>query len=306
MVLASAVLSKIGKCFSSCIAAIDQWPTSDKIAFANSAFTLFFLLATIISVVCAFKAYKHQKDRSRKEAACNLARYYAENIIFRHSFVEATMRFATIDSNAKELFPYQELFQFNKTEMLGFLDRSSVPYNTAKNIFLNIDPQAVLNAKLAFSSSIQERRDIIQEYIVKDAETGEKRVAFSEALQDEFFDKVYNFLNDLEWFSMSCRYGISDEEILYQSLHKTFLSTVWLLYFYICDRNHTNEDKLFTNVIWLFNKWRRRLIAIQKDAEKKQAKAEKKIRTAERKRAAAEQELSHAEPKVHSGRPLKK
>ena len=122
----------------------------------------------------------------------------------------------------------------------------------------------------------------------------------------DFLDKVSDTLNNLEWFSMSCRYGISDEEILYQSLHSTFLSTIWMLYFYISDLNGTNEDKLFTNIIWLFDKWRKRLIDIQKDAEKQQAKAERKIKTAERKKAAAEQELKQIRPKVHSGKPLKK
>lgn len=286
-------------------ATIDKWSISDKIAFVNCIFTGFFLLATIISVICAFKAYKHQKDRARKEAACSLARYYAENIIARHSFVTTVMQFAEIEPKAKDLFPYDELSQFNQAEMLSFLQIKETTYDEAKNIFINLDPQAILSAKIAFSNSVREKQNIIQEHIAKDSATGEKHLVFAQTLQNEFLDRVCDFLNDLEWFSMSCKYGISDEEILYQSLHSTFLSTVWMLYFYISDRNCTNEDKLFTNIIWLFDEWRKRLIKIQKDAEKKQFKAEKKLQNAERRKEAAEQELNQAKPKVHSGKPLK-
>lgn len=284
---------------------IRKWPISDKIAFFNCIFTGFFLLATIISVVCAFKAYKHQKERARKEAACDLARYYAENVIVRHGFVSTVMQFARVDEKAKEFFPYKELSSFSKSEMLEFLGKKEVTYEMAMDTFVNIDPQAILNAKLYFATSIHEKAALIKEYIVQDKETGEKRLAFPDYLQAEFLDRICDFLNDLEWFSMSCRYGISDEEVLYQSLHTTFLSTVWLLYFYICDQNETNEDKLFTNIIWLFNKWRKRLSDIQKAAEKEQLKVQRKIEDAERKRNAAEKELDQAKPKVHAGKPLK-
>lgn len=302
--MAQLFLSTIA-CLTSTITTIGEWSVSDKIAFVNCTFTCLFLLATIISVICAFKAYKHQKDRARKEAACSLARYYAENIIIRHSFVLLVMQCAEVDSKAKKLFPYDELSLFSRAELLTFLERKGMTYEQAEDVFTNLDPQAILNAKFSFSISVEEKRNMIQEYFITDQETGEKHIAFAQTLQNEFLDKVWDFLNDLEWFSMSCRYGISDEEILYQSLHSTFLSTIWMLYFYIADRNHTNEDKLFTNIIWLFDEWRKRLIDIQKAAEKKQAKAERKIKTAERKKVAAEQKLNQIEPKIHSGKPLK-
>lgn len=290
---------------SSFFASIGEWSTSDKIAFVNCILTGFFLLATIISVICAFKAYTHQKERARKEAACDLARYYAENVIVRHGFVSTVMQTAGIEEKAKDFFPYKELSSFSKSEMLEFLRKKEITHDMATDIFVRIDPQAVLNAKLSFTTSVHGKTELIKEYIVTDKKTGEKQIAFPMYLQTEFLDRVCDFLNDLEWFSMSCRYGISDEEVLYQSLHTTFLSTVWLLYFYICDQNDTNEDKLFTNIIWLFHKWRGRLARIQKTAEREQTKAQRKVEDAERKRSAAEKKLDQAKPKIHSGKPLK-
>lgn len=39
------------------------------------------LLLTAASVFYAYQAYKHQKERSKKEAACELAKYYATTCI---------------------------------------------------------------------------------------------------------------------------------------------------------------------------------------------------------------------------------
>lgn len=282
-----------------------SWSISDKIASINCFLTGLFLLATVVSVVCAFKAYNHQKERARKEAACDLAKYYAENIIKRYGFVTLVMISSGLESRVKELFRYKELSEFNYSEMLSFIEKKELSYDDVRESFENVDPQAVLDARILFSSS-QERGDIIREYIAPSTDGSEKRINNPGLLQSEFLKEVSDFLNDLEWFSMSCRYGISDEELLYQSLHTTFLSTIWSLYFYICNNNSTNEDKLYTNVIWLFKKWRKRLFKIQKKAEAKRSKAHKKMESAERMHREAENELKKAKTIVHSGKPLHK
>ena len=75
---------------------------------------------------------------------------------------------------------------------------------------------------------------------------------------------------------MNCRYGLADEELIYQSLHQVFLSTVLMLYPIICESNTSNEDKHYTSIIWLFVKWRDRLIGIKQEAFDKKQKFLKK------------------------------
>ncbi len=283
-----------------------SWPASDKIASINCFLTGLFFVATVVSVICAFKAYKHQKERSKKEAACDLAKYYAENIIKRYAFVTVVMKKAGLEARVKELFRYDDLLKFDKSEMLGFIEKKELSYEDINDAFTNVDPQAVLYAKVVFSASAQERRNIFNEYFIPGTDESESRISNPDLLQTEFLQEVSDFLNDLEWFSMSCRYGISDEEILYQSLHTTFLSTIWSLYFYICDNNSTNEDKLYTNVIWLFKEWRKRLSGIKETAMEKQSKAKKKMAAADRKYRKAANELNEAKPTVYAGKPLKK
>lgn len=290
----------------SVVNAVIALEVSDKIALANCIFTFFFLLATIISVICAFKAYDHQKNRARKEAACDLAKYYAENIIPRNSFVSAVMQLSKLEDKAKDIFPYDELSKFNRGEMMEFLEKKSVSYEEIKAAFLYPDPESILKIMLLRTESVQERQTLLMEYIIPDLEEGKGEINNRNLLQYSFVTKAHSFLNDLEWFSMSCRYGVADEEILYQSLHQTFLSSVWLLYFYICDQNLTNEGKLFTNIIWLFDQWRSRLMNIEREAQKKQAQAQKELEAAEHQRMIAEKKLQEAQPKVYEGKSLKK
>ena len=152
-----------------------------------------------------------------------------------------------------------------------------------------------------------------------DARTG---VALSDELKflAQSYGTLYNkdkedLLNQLEWFGMNFQYEVADETLLYQSLHKTYLSLVWMLYPIISYNNVNNEDKLFTNVVWLFDKWRSRLDrittkaqnkkrAIQKKADRRRIKADKKAAKADQERARAEEDSRKADQvraKVHRG-----
>lgn len=52
--------------------AILTWTLKDTISAATD---LGMLVITVVSVLCAFMAYRHQKKRSKKETACKLAKY---------------------------------------------------------------------------------------------------------------------------------------------------------------------------------------------------------------------------------------
>ena len=61
--------------------------TSDLIAIVSACVSGALLLVTIISVICAFKAYYHQKERAKKDAACQLARVYANEVLTQYQVV---------------------------------------------------------------------------------------------------------------------------------------------------------------------------------------------------------------------------
>ncbi len=229
------------------------------------------LVLTAVSVCYAYKAYVHQKERSRKEAACNLAQYYASNIIDKYADITGVFDSAGIAEIIRGTFELRDLQEFDKAELEQFLSKAGTNINDFKKKFSDIDPAIILSARLSRPCSAEERGSTFNSYTTKD-ENGKIQVINGVFLQADFNHEISSLLNELEWFAMSCKYGLADEELLYQSLHQTFLSTVWMLYFFISSANENNEDKLYTNISWLFIEWRDRLVDItdNKEAEKQE------------------------------------
>ncbi len=268
------------------------------------------LLVTSVSVICAFISYCHQRQRQKKDAACELARYYAHNIILEASLIIDVFKFSGLDNEVHSLFPYDKISDLNYTEMEKLLNEAGKDFDAVdKMMTREIDPHAIFKAKLRNAASIEDRRLLIDEYTIGDPDpsdpdsTGE--LIHIDFLNKEFERAITYLLNDLEWFAMTCQYGLADEEMLYQSLHQTYISQVWLLYFYICKSNLSNEDKFYTNLIWLFNLWKDRLKKIQLDANMTRAEYQAEIDEAERRKAAAQEQVNRDPAKIFKGKPLK-
>lgn len=276
---------------------------SDKVQLASCAISGLLLFVTIISVICAFLVYRHQKNRAKKASACDLAKYYAENIIQKLSVIGEVYENSELTEPLHQAFPIDEISAFDKEEMLNLLRRFDKTSELFKKL-MDIKPDLILQMKIRTAATAAERAMLSATYLDEDPVTGEKKIINAESLKRDFSESICLLLNELEWFSMNCRYGIVDEEILYQSLHQTFLSTVWFLYFHISAQNESNEDKLFTNTIWLFGEWKKRLKKIQGKAEKDKKKAIKKYEAAEKEAKKAKERAGNIQPKVHAGKPL--
>lgn len=227
------------------------------------------LVVAIVSAWYAYRAYQHQKDRSRKESACNLAQYYASNIIDKYSDISMVFDSAGITGVIQKAFDLRDLQNFDKEELLDFLKKSEMPFEVFEEKLTRIDPKYLLGARMSRACSADDRTNTMCNYTTSD-ENGGVKIINGTYLQIDFEREISGLLNELEWFAMNCQYGLADEELLYQSLHQTYLSTVWMLYFFISIRNVNNEDKLYTNVSWLFTKWRDRLVELTdaKEAER--------------------------------------
>lgn len=96
-----------------------------------------------------------------------------------------------------------------------------------------------------------------------------------------FMNKIVEeTLNNLEFFAMHFTYNTADESVVYQSLHKTFLEVVQLLYYNIAINNETGESKFYTNVIDLFNTWQEKSQSIREAEIKHSRGIPKKGKTA--------------------------
>ncbi len=282
---------------------------SDKIAIADCVLTGILLLVTIISVICAFKAYKHQKNRAKKDAACELAKYYARHIIDEFQFVFDVLALSQLNDKIENLFPYDDISALDRKELNELLKKAEKSFDDVEQEMDLVDPLSIYNAKILNAKSIAERQLIAMEYIVvTPTEEGAPPVvgiAHANLLQNEFGRAITALLNNLEYFAMGCQYGLADEEMLYQPLHQTYISQVQLLYFYICRNNITNEDKVYTSLIWLFNLWKNRLKGIQEAALSQRAEANKRLNSLTEQLQEAKEEVDHIEPEIYTGTALR-
>lgn len=248
------------------------------------------LLITVISAIIALFAYRHQKKRRKKEEACNLAKFYSKNIICKYSLITRVLERSGITARIRECFDMNKIADFSYEELSALLSGANVEDFISE--IKNIEPGIILSVRVAAATSPLEREILMDSYIKENSETGEKEIVQGSYLQQDFFQDVSDLLNELEWFSMTCRYGIADETLIYQSLHQTFLSTVWLLYVFIANLNKDNVNKYYTNIIWLFKLWWKRLDRITTESAAMRNKALKKANRA----------LARSKGKVFSGR----
>lgn len=81
---------------------------------------------------------------------------------------------------------------------------------------------------------------------------------------------ICNTLNNLEYLCMYIATNVADEKYIYNSLHQQFLKCIALLYFEISIANTDNKDKYYTNIIHVYNLWKKKyLCVVQKEKKLK-------------------------------------
>lgn len=270
-------------------------------SFANFSINFFMMLIAGVSAAYAFKAYRNQRGRGKKEAACKLAKYYAENIIARYSFILSVYSASGYTDFVKKHFPMDKISDFTSREMDSLLENSETSKETIMEKMNSVPAENILFRKLLFAKTEEERASYAAVYYMPTPSSEgepsvEAKIVNGPLLINDFNTSINKLLNDLEWFSMECRYGVADEALLYQSLHQTFLSDIQMLYCHISHRNINSEDKLYTNVIWLFQLWSKRYEKYRKRNNNAKEKAER--------RAQKYKEIAEKIAFVHHGKKL--
>lgn len=116
-------------------------------------------------------------------------------------------------------------------------------------------------------------------YSQEDIEKYQKIIAENIDNEQGVDDAICNVLNALEYECMYIRSKVADDKYIYNSLHQQFLKSIALLYFEISLINTDNKDKYYTNVIHVYNLWKKRYLKSIKRENKilrKQGKLENK------------------------------
>ena len=270
-----------------------EWSVKNSGIIQALASVLLFVI-TAVSVTCAFKAYGHQKKRAKKEVSCDLAKHYAECIIDKYSVISDILITSGLLVHVEELFRYSDLKSFDLHEFNRLVSGKGKESKDVHALFMGVKADDILLVRITSEVFARKALDVSSLYLSDDEA---KKEAAEHVIIKGFYDDIVHLLNELEWFSMNLRYKIADEALLYQSLHQSFLSCVWQLYYYIATRNIDNENKYYTNILWLYGLWNGRFTKIQEKAAKKKERAVKRVRTFSEK-------SENIKAKVHSGQPL--
>lgn len=181
--------------------------------------------------------------RIRNKEAIELTKFYKDNIINKISIITTVYR----ETNIMEILGkihVDSMVDFDKAELdklLPAADKRRIE-DIRKSKEFN---DRVLSHADYFGFNLEKVQD-------KDKEALEKYIISSfKAMSQEL-------LNNLEYFAISFNCRIAEEKIVYQSLHQTYIRIVSHMYYEIASNNDTGEQKLYTNVIDLFNTWNNR------------------------------------------------
>lgn len=89
---------------------------------------------------------------------------------------------------------------------------------------------------------------------------------------------IINTLNQLEYMCMNIATKVADDKYIYNSLHQQYIKAVALLYIEISLINTDIKDKYYTNIIYVYNLWKKKYLEAAKE-EKKVIKIQKKLKT---------------------------
>lgn len=219
------------------------------------------IFVTIVGVIIAVRQYvqtsqneiiKFENDQVRK--SIELAEYYKNNILNNMVIIKNVYRISGISDildNIKE----HEMINFDTHELEKLLTKDN--QKKLKDIIGSNE----FNATVAAIGKYYDL-DVFEEYIDANGNSVKK---ISKNKVHELFknNTVLSTLNNLEYFAMHFTHDTADESVVYQSLHKTYLSVVQTLYYDIAKNNKYPDKKLYTNVIELFNIWQARSIEIK-------------------------------------------
>ena len=205
----------------------------------------------------AIKSYEYNCGWQEKEKAAELARFYAERMIPKITYINI------ISAEYRDL-----LVQIRDVEMRSFTV-TELKSLTSKDI-CEIIEKRVQNCKVELFQLA--RKCLPESMRTSFPETQDQNIQFYEMEFDQISSQL---LNELEYFSMCFTSGIADETVVYQSLHQTFFSTIKMLYYKIAVQNDVIKDKYYTHTIKLYKLWLER----DKKIERQQMENEEKMTT---------------------------
>lgn len=240
---------------------IRHYPKSTILSISADYVTVVSFVIIVIQLIAFVKDSRRNEFRSRKEAAYHIAREYADKMLSRVSFIQAVLSLS-YDSDPNTL---QEAVC--KVEISGF-SKADMQQNTVYKKYIELFIESEEDKLSLNHILIQAVVNRIPGFL--DINSLEDNKIKNHIANTRFKIYLFDTLNVLECFAMSVNQNVSDSEMLYSSLHQTFIKFVHFVYPFICCQNE-GENWFYPNIIQLYQNWGKK-----EDSEKKlQADLEK-------------------------------
>lgn len=188
---------------------------------------------------------KNNKENITK--AIDLSEYYKDNILSNFSVIKYVYANAGIDDILKKI-DYEKIECFDEKELKWLLSDEDI--SQLKKIETTKEfAKVIIDANEIFGLNLRIP-------IIHDADGSPTENINNELLFKQFINGVVQkMLNNMEFFAMYFTHNTAKENVVYQSLHKTYVAIVKELYYNIAIRNIQGETYLYTNVTKLYKMW---------------------------------------------------
>lgn len=228
-------------------------------------------------------------EYKRKEKSIEMATIFQE--MFRDTtYIVHVLEKTKIKEKYYEKIKFNELKRFDYNELIDKFGEKNLKeienLSNPKNLNFNEFANAYVIFNLANPSFIS---------LVNGGNNDDIKRAHTILITD-FYDRRTEVLNKLEWFAMNFTSGLADEDVVYQSLHQVFLSSVKLFHFEISSRNiNGTKDKYYCHIIELYKKWSEHYHAALEKEKLIEEKKLKDLKELDEKRAKKQEEHNKLE-----------
>ncbi|MBR5827556.1 MAG: hypothetical protein IKY78_10815 [Clostridia bacterium] len=230
--------------------------------------TILSCIIVLVQLVAFFSDSRHKEYRRRKEVALDIAKQYAEISMSNMSFIQNVLSTYYDKNNVLLLEKIIAKEEIHSDRFIKSSLEKHSSFDEYSKVFLSGNNEIPLEI-IATQSMIYS--DILNlECILHLPEDTQKTMA-----NLKFKVLVYDTMNTIEYFAMAVNQNVAESEMLFSSLHQTFIKFIHYMYPVICMYNIESE-RFYKNTIELYRNWFNEKNEIEENHKKTICKAQNK------------------------------
>lgn len=209
-------------------------------------------IVATLSFIIAYVTYLYQRRRDRKQKSVQIAKWYAEYVIPKNSYL---VKILELIGNTYYSDKFSNIKTFTSNELSELLKQNNC---TPKKFIENFNKLTIEMLDEAFcfcgcNENIAPLHDNIKTYLSTIKNTN------NEILIYEIINRVFvHFLNELETIALQFNCNLAEDKLVYPILHQTFIRNMKNWYYFIAKENQFDQNRYYPNLIVLYKSWLKR------------------------------------------------